>query len=626
MNDESKDVEDAMSIKSSRIAACAIFALAMGAAGLAAADTSAPIVLLRTATVMVKDSPNGKVGRQTGAGVMDTSVAADDKGHIFMTWTDSVPNNDNAGGVQGAIAIADLTGQGLNITLPPTELPALKGERTHMRPQAAIGQNFLLDIFASEDNGNNDNPQAVAWVFDRNGTMLAISNTTRNRNDAAAMKPTNLITLAKNNDNQQYGPHSVCALGPAADGNGEEFLLGVQRNNTAAYVMKVNVAMNADGTAKVTVPYLTKVVNNARHCRPQVECPPAGAALTRRTRVITSVEANNQPADIGVRAVLFDIDTGKAVNSKLIAASDPKNNKYAVQPSIAAVSENVVAIEWAQSANARKGAGRNGNGHTGGENLSMLTTLNVSDLSQLDQKSRIAPYQRHAHAMGATYGAGAGQPAVASMGGSSTGSGKGMMQMIPIDPASGKIGEVDPLKVYEVSKLSDVANLPARGKRNPSDQGAGFINGFAGLKNPGFGTANGFMPEVSSFTISAVPGFKDITTSTRESLFLSLVPATWKDQIATTPGPTTFTSDIQNGPSPTVSQPTPVPVGETPANPDPFGNGSGDSSGGDLNAGAGGCSVVTTAAVPSGMGALAVGMMAALLVVRTRRGRKTEEN
>jgi hypothetical protein len=52
--------------------------------------------------------------------------------------------------------------------------------------------------------------------------------------------------------------------------------------------------------------------------------------IMRSSAVVTSVEANNQPADIGVRAVLIDTTNGKVIQSKLIAKSDPGNRIYAV--------------------------------------------------------------------------------------------------------------------------------------------------------------------------------------------------------------------------------------------------------------------------------------------------------
>src|SRR5205085_2008790 len=82
---------------------------------------------------------------------------------------------------------------------------------------------------------------------------------------------------------------------------------------------------------------------------------------------------------------------------------------------------------------------------------------------------RVAPYQRHAEAFGMQYGPDdAVMPAVGALGGSSTATGPGLVQVIPIDIQNEKLGAVDPMKLYQVSKYSDVAMLQARGKRNPS--------------------------------------------------------------------------------------------------------------------------------------------------------------
>jgi MYXO-CTERM domain-containing protein len=633
-----------MSIKnpSSRIAAVIAATLSITAAGTAIADSAPPTIVLQTVNKIMPDTAKavatGPISKQNGAGVMDTSIAADATGLVFMTWTQSVKPNGNTG-VQGAISVAQINATGteqISLLKPPADLPALDGERTHMRPLAGIGKNLLIDIFASEDNGQNNNPQNVAWVFDRTGKMIPITNSTRGAENIN--KPTNLIELSGKNDNQQYGPHSICPLGAAADGT-EGFIVGTQRNNQNSYVMRVDVKPTLDGAgvptaATVTVPWFTRLVDNAQHTRPQVECPAPGVALTRTTRVMTSVEANSQPADIGVRAVLFDINTGAKLQSKLIAASNPDKNMYAVQPSIAAISEGVVAIEWQKSEKARE---RNGNnGHAGGTNLSMLTTLKITGgadtLTKLDEVARVAPYQRHAHTMGSLYGAGDGTAAVGVMGGSSTGTGKGMVQMINVEPLTGKIDTVQAQKLYTVSTFSDVANLPARGKRNPNNQAAGFINGIGGVKNPGFGKPNGFMPEVASFTLSAIPGFKDAATSTmmdannkpigRESLVLSLIPSTWTAAVQTVPGSVVADTEVKPGPTPTIDVPT-----DPAATPDPFGTG-GTGGPDDPNlsgsSGSGGCSTAPTSTT-TGLGGLALAAVAFLFTARRRSSKNSKK-
>jgi MYXO-CTERM domain-containing protein len=590
----------------------------------AQADTAAVgPVILNTATMLAVESANGPatkpVGKQTGSGVVDTQIAFDNAtGDIVTLWTQSVVPNGQSG-VQGAFGIQKLTEAGLQNVKPLNMLPTLKGERTFMRPAVALGKDFVLMIGASEDNGNqggnnsNGNPQPVAFVADRSGNLLKILNNTR----PDATKPTNLITLSGQQDGQQNGTHSICSLGVQADGS-ESFLMGLQRNNQQARVLAVNVAMQ-NGGVKVTVPYLKTVVQNAQHCRPQIACPVNGALGS--TAVIASVEANGQPADKGVRAIVIDTKTGNTIASKLIAASNPGQNIYAVSPSAAYISDSVVGIEWTK-AQASRTNNNNGNGHAkGGSQLSMLTTLSVSAdkntaLAKLDEVERPAPYNRHAAAFGTMYGAGAGVPAVAVLGASSTGLGKGLVQMVPVDAVTGKIGAIDPTAMYEVSKLSDVAN-------------------------PGYGKATGFMPEVKTFNISAVAGLKDLTTANRDSLYVSLFPATWDQAVATTPGTATPIADIPAGPSPRAPSPTTPSTPTTPAGGgDPFGN-SGDSTGstdgtgstggtkaagyGDAPQSAGGCSVSTTATSSSSFGGLALaGLGLALMSVRRKFSKKEQ--
>ncbi|MFO0674459.1 MAG: MYXO-CTERM sorting domain-containing protein [Polyangiaceae bacterium] len=556
----------------------------VAAMGLTAATTMAedarPSVLLRTATMLAYEAPNGPankpVGRLTGAGVMDVKptfrkIQNPDgtfKVRVAALSTVSTQQANNDGSrMQGGLTVADLTTTGLQTVTAMKMLPTLDGERTFMRPVPAFAQqqNFLVLIGASEDNGDNNNPQSVAFIADLDGTLLPIANSTRDTQD----KPTNLISLANKQDGQQWGPHSICALG--ADGAGESFLVGMQRNNQEAYVARVKVEPAGNGQVNVTVPYLKRMVDNARHCRPQVTCPAAGST----DAFVTSVEANDQPADIGIRLVKFNATTGQKIASQLVAHSDPDgenspNGKrtYAVQNSgMIPLANGLGAISYQMSAKAGKNGGNGNDGHTGGENLSMLATVRLADLSVVKTASRVAPYQRHAFSFATTFGEGDGQPAVAVMGGSSTGTGKGLIQIVSADGTG--TPAVNAANVFEVSKYSDVANLPARGKRNPNNQGAGFLNGIGGIENPGYQKTNGFMPEVKTFFLSTLPGYKEVPASNRESLWFSLIPATWDKAIVAVPGP--VTENVPPGPSPRVNAP-PSTDPATQGGKDPFGN------------------------------------------------------
>jgi MYXO-CTERM domain-containing protein len=92
-------------------------------------------------------------------------------------------------------------------------------------------------------------------------------------------------------------------------------------------------------------------------------------------------------------------------------------------------------------------------------------------------------------------------------------------------------------------------------KRDP-DQARGFIHTYSGLPNPGYQMKTGFMPEVKTFSISAVAGYTNPSTDNRESMTLALIPATWDPAVTTTPG--TATSNVPPGPSPIAPKGTPI--------------------------------------------------------------------
>jgi hypothetical protein len=313
--------------------------------------------------------------------------------------------------------------------------------------------------------------------------------------------------------------------------------MGLQRNNNNAYVMRVDVLPGTGGVT-LNVKYLNEVIQNARHCRPDVMTNAADGT----TAFLTSVEANNQPADIGVRTLSFDVNTGKVIKTVLTAKSNPGNNKYAVQPNIIDLGK-YVGVSYQMSEKTRRGPGAgDGQGHTGGSNLSMLTMLDKSTLQAVGPAMMAgAPYARHASAVGAMWGeAGKEMPSIVSLGGSSTGTGKGFAQIIPVDMAGAKLGTKDPQKLYQVSQFSDIAGTVVRGKRNPNDQGRGFIYAQGNIPNPGYQKGNtAFMPEVKTLIGSAVQGYTSPETAklaARESIWLSLVPSSWMPGTITTPG------------------------------------------------------------------------------------------
>lgn len=491
-----------------------------------------------------------KVGKNTGAGVMDANFTFDQTtaakaafgtqvllGTVF-TRSANQPNGDNSY-MQGGFAFGKITEKGVELG-QPVDLPVLDGERAFMRPLIGFTPKFAVLIAASEDNdSNNGNPKPVMFLVDKATNQLVKPL----NSERPVQKPIDLVTVAQqngvrvDNPNNQRGPHMIVPVGD------NSFLVGMQYNNQAQEVFRVTVGDDA----KVTMNWLQRYSNNAVHNRPQVTFTPGAAE-----GFVTAVECNAQPANIGLRLTKFDVNTGKPILSKVVVKAEPEKNKYVAEPHLVDLGDKVGMV-YALSAKARNRDGNNG--HAGGANVSQVTLFSKADLAQVgDTLMAPANYQRHPGAFALKYGA-EGTPAIGVISGSSTGTSKGLLQIIPLK-ADGLLGVKDPMKAYTVSTYSDVANLQARGKRNPNNQAKGFINGLGDVPNPGFDKPGGFYPEVRSFSFSTVTGFSSPEAATKglkESLWLSLVPATWKQGLATAPGGAS--DKAGDGPAPRIDAP-----------------------------------------------------------------------
>ena len=569
-------------MKTSRICAGVVATLALFAAGHA---TAAPgdgagaaggttVVLNTFQTVWLKGAAypgpqqNGlpKIGKNTGAGIMDGQFTFDASNPasiaLATTFTRSAAiKNQNAANdsyMQGGVAFATLTDKGV-APGAVVDLPRLTGERTWMRPQVAFGTKaaggkFAIGIAASEDNGVNNNPQPVLFLMDAvTGAIVGIPNNTRGGGVGNLTKPTNLIQQALKdginvqNPNNQRGPHSIAQTGP------NTWVVGMQYNNQAQEAFSVTVA----DSGAVKMNWLKRYSNVAQHCRPQVVVEP-GATVG----YIGAVEANNQPAEIGFRLTRFNVATGQAEVSKVAVKSDPKTKKYVAEPTIAMIGGKI-AIGYGLTAVGNKPKG-NGHGDYGSQ-VAALALFDATTLSIIGEPMlNAASVGRHAHMFSTTYGPNA-EPALAYIGGSSTGTKGAFEQLIPLK-ADGSLGLKDSAKLYAVSSYSDVANVQARGKRNPQDQARGFINGLGAVANPGYQKGNtAFMPEVKTFSFSTVTGYENAAEADvgkRNSLWLSLVPASWDPAFKTTPG--TPTDKPGTGPDGLPSTTGPAPRSTTP--------------------------------------------------------------
>jgi hypothetical protein len=616
------------------------FTLAMFAVRHAAADTA---VLNTYSKVWVSGDDKGpdRLGKITGAGTMDAAFTWDtvayksDTSKVTLATVYTRSDNEaniNGSYMQGGFALATLTDKGVTPG-PEIALPNLVGDRTFMRPLVGFTKNHVVLIAASEDNGVNNNPQPVMFVADKKtGQLVEIPNSTRDNNpqtqglpipggigQGGINKPTNLVVQAQRdgvkvqNPQNQRGPHTIQQV----DDN--TFVIGMQYNNQAQEAFSVTV----HDDASVKMNWLQRYSNTAQHCRPQVAIEPGS-----KVGYIAAVEANNQPAEIGYRVTEFDVATGKPNKSTIAVRSDPRNNKYVSEPVLGIMGDKL-AVTYGMSSQVRRGGiAGNDNGHAGGKKIDAAVLLSKTDLKPVGEPSMgVGQYGRHGSSFITGYGPNA-EPALAVISGSSTGTGGGFIQMFPLK-SDGMLGAKDAAKVYQASLFSDVANVQARGKRNPNNQARGFINGMGNVPNPGYTTdpdkaKTNFMPEVKQFSFSTITGYSGTEAAQKgkkNSVWLSLVPAAWSEGLPTTPGRPTDkpgTNEDGTGPMPrSTAEPT-----------DPSGEGSDGSAYGDkatkakrsrgFDADEGGCSMAP-ASSGSGLAMLGLGF-AVLALVRRKRG------
>jgi hypothetical protein len=615
-------------MRTSQISATVVTMLALFAAGHARAEGVAgggDTVRLDTVNKVWLNGDNvgpNRIGKLTGAGYMDASITFDKTASatpgtvtLLTTYTRSdTTRNQNAANdsyLQGGYSIAKLTEKGLELG-EPVNLPKLNGDRAWNRPLVAFTPKYGVLVAASEDNNaNNGNPRPVLYLIDKaTGQRVKVANNNRGNDQ----KPFDLITALEDagvnvqNANNQRGPHSVV---PVTD---NDFIISLQYNNQAQEAMRINISDNGEVTAK----WLQRYSNNAVHSRAVTAYTPGA-----KEAYVTAIECNNQPADIGLRLTKVDIETGRSLGSKVVVQSQPNKNKYVAEPHIVDLGDKV-ALGYALSAKAR--GNRNGdNGHAGGANVSMLSMFSKDTLQKVGE-DLVAPsaQSRHPGFFLTKFGSEE-KPAIAAISGSATGQSAAFLQIIPVDGQA--FGAKDPLKLYSVSTYSDVANLQARGKRNPNNQAKGFINGVGDVPNPGYDKAGGFYPEVKSFSISSVTGYSSPEAATKglkESLWLSMVPSTWKPGLKTAPG--VPNPNAGTGPAPVIKA---APTNENPNPPSTGPVTGGDAThadeGGDgdlAEANAGGCSVATPVSSSGAAGLLGL-VLGAMALIRRRNQKES---
>ncbi len=505
----------------------------------AASAHANPTVEMQTGVLLVKQSLDGKVGRETGAGVMMSALTQLTNNKILVTWMDSdVPRIDS--GWQGKVAVIQINQKSApSIVVPPTQITAFQGERPFNHPQVATdasGKYAVINFASTKDQG--DNTRQYAMVVDENGKVV-VDATQFGRNDG------------------NTGAASIQYAGKDANGN-SRFIAGYQHNNNESLVAGL-VLDTSGATPTLTQTYDKEFYRPTNIGRPEI------AIVDADTATVCTEVGNNRPDEYGIGCAVINTNdgtiltggggdaVGKDVHNGIVVASHPDQAPkiYMNQATIAPLGNGQCALGVVQS----NGAGRNNN--RGGTNVSLLYQVDCKTLKVLSQTMPtmgVAPFQRHAALITSQYG-NQGQTFVGHLGCSSTGGGAAAIQMVGVDQVKG-IQMLDSTarqsQLLPVSWSCDSAWLSNKGLRNPNDQGRDFIRAISGVANPGYQVPGGWMPEASSFLVTSVPfvrgqangggggggdggGAKYTndggTELQRNSLHLSFLPVAWDPKV-----------------------------------------------------------------------------------------------
>jgi hypothetical protein len=502
------------------------------------AAANAATAALSTGVLRVKLSqpgttdPLGLPGKQgggyDGAGVMMAAIAPMEGNKLLTCWMDSDVTRIEAGW-QGKCAVVALHADAApSIVAPPTQITDYPGDRPFNHPSIASTADgkYALVNFASTKDAIANTEQYV-MVLDANGSKVG--------------EPVNIDDDPQDlNGGGNHGGGSIVRVG-------DQFVAAFQHNGNESYVVGITLA----GTT-VTRTWKTEIFRPTNIGRP--ECTATGAT----TALCCTEVGNNRPPEIGIGCAVLDTASGAVQKSAIVGPSDPERQVFMNQATVAYLGNNTCAVGAVMSDGGGKRTSRKGS------NASMVYSVACDTLAVLDKTdpitNAVAPFQRHAQITSSIFG-GDGVSHVASLGCSSTGSGNAGMQMVSIG-AGGKIAFDKATGLLPVAPLCDTTYLANLGLRNPMVQGRDFIRHVGGVPNPGFGNPNGWMPEVSHFTVAAIPAVDPQhakTANARNSLYLSFIPVGYQKGLSVTVGGTKPVDQIPTGPSPGASDPTNTP-------------------------------------------------------------------
>lgn len=370
------------------------------------------------------------------------------------------------------------------------------GDRPCNHPMVATDGEYGVLTYGTDTN--NANTQTYAGVIDEMCGWVA--------------EP---IKISNNNNNNEGAPD----ISYNGDGWFTAGYLSTGGNDrTYARGLRLN---KEGGEVSLSKEYLENVVSPANIGRPAIVAASANRSL------LCAAKGDQRPPEDGVECAWLNSMTGEVYWREYIAESDPGNKVYMNQPSVASLDFGQFAVQVVEST----GEGKNKNNK--GSSSQHLFVIEPTD-SGMQIKAHlddIGDYQTHPAICSGRYGD-QGARATAVFDASITGIGQPGLQIVHYD-ASIKELDYSFNEQWVVAPWGDSGHLANKYGANPNTQGRDFLRCIGDVKNPGFGVADGFKPNVKTFFAAPIAG--RMPGEEKNALIMSLIPGEVETPVAPEP-------------------------------------------------------------------------------------------
>lgn len=530
---------------------------------------------------------NGTRKKNAGPGQeQGVAIAVKDAGKQYIVtvfMSSNIPGqnpNDNVN--QLKCSSVELTPTGPVTRADQVQITDNRGDRPGNHPAIAADEAGHIVYLYGANKNNATNVSTYAGVLN---TMCQVTTPDER--------------ISSNNNNNEGAPDVAYAGGGVFQG-------GYYSNGN-------NSAARAVGL-KITGSTLTRLYDKAIVAPSNIGRPAIVATAGDRS-LFCAAKGNNRPPEVGVECHWLEVTTGTSMSKSLVAASNPAQNIYYNQPSVAMLDNGNFVVQSQMS----NGGGKNNNNK--GSNTAHMYVVTPSDTSiaKMSETIGATAYQNHSSLCAGAYGVG-GKRHAAVLGMPSSGNGQPVLQMASYsaDAAGADKMAVDiQANKWIVGWYGDAGMMANIYGQNPGQQGRNFMKCIGDVPNPGYHVMGGFMADVETFF--AVPHEGRINGDMKNAEWLTLVPGK-SDNALPPEGPKDPGSIPPGNVAPSDSPAAPGnPNAPNPANPANPTNPAADGPGLGQPAGCA-CSVPSTSTSSNTGGAVALLGLGIVLAARRRRG------